>query len=307
MTTAKHSKPRVLKKGDTIGITSPASPFFSQNLKTGIGYLRKLGFKVKVPDSVYQYRQYNIGEDRQKAKEIHALFKDPDVRAIFCAKGGYGSIRLLQHLDADLIRAHPKIFMGYSDISFLLNYLTGVCGMVSFHGPMLLGEIHKDMPHVKQAEMLAALTGTKPLGKLTHKNIQVVRKGKASGILLGGCLTSLVRMLGTPYALNTDGAILFLEDVSETATNVEEMLFHLKIAGKLAHVRGIVFGQMFNCGSQSVLMHRIANSLSDIKVPILFGFPSGHSFSNITLPLGVRVTLDTSIPALVFREVAVRA
>ncbi len=294
-----------MTKGDTIGIISPASPFFAQNIKAGAHYLKKLGFKVKIPSTLFHYRKYNLREDKEKAKEIHALFKDPAVRAIFCAKGGYGCIRILPYLDVELIRLHPKILMGYSDESLLLNFLLGRCGMVSFHGPMVVGEISRDMPHVKENEMLAALMRRKPLGALTHKNLRVIRRGKANGILMGGCLTSLVRTLGTPYEIDTTGAILFLEDVSETPTNIEEMLFHLKLAGKLQNIHGLVFGKMYNCGSESVLIHRINNSLADIRVPMLFGFPSGHSFSNITLPLGVRVTLDTSAPALIIRESAV--
>ncbi len=304
-TVIQYIKPPALAKGDTVAIVSPSSSFFFQNIKPGTQALRSLGFKVKTPETLFHYRKYNLREDKEKAKEIHAMFKDPLVKGIFCAKGGYGAIRLLPHLDADLIRSHPKIFMGYSDASFLLNYLVGQCGLVSFHGPMVIGEISREMPHVKEKGMLSSLMGGRPLGKVTHKNIQVIRKGKASGILLGGCLTSLVRMMGTPYELDTSGSILFLEDVSETPTNVEEMLFHLKIGGKFEKIHGLVFGQMVHCGSQSMLIHRIANCLSDIKVPMLFGFPSGHSFSNITLPLGVRVTLDSDLPALVFRETAV--
>ena len=305
MKDGKYIKPRALAKGDTIGIVSPASPFSSQNIRPGVQQFRRLGFKVKTPDTLFDYRKYNLREDREKAREIHLLFKDPKVRAIFCAKGGYGCIRLLPHLDADLIRAHPKIFIGYSDASFLLNFFLGKCGMVAFHGPMVLGEISEDMPHAKRDAMLVALTGKRPLRTMMHKNIQVLKKGKATGILMGGCLTSLVRLLGTPYEVDTAGTILFLEDVSETATNIEEMLFHLKIAGKLDKIDGLVFGQMYHCGHPSLLMHRISAVLADLDVPMLFGFPSGHSFSNITLPLGVRATLDTKIPGLVVRETAV--
>lgn len=305
MSAGKYIKPHALSKGDTIGVISPASPFFSQNLKSGVQHLRRMGFKVNTPDSVFDYRKYDLREDKLKAKEIHSLFRDPKVKAIFCAKGGYGTIRLLPHLDADLIRSHPKIFMGYSDASFLLNFLIARCGLVCFHGPMVVGEMSHDMPHGKEAGMMAALTGRKPLGIVTHKNIQVLRKGKAAGVLVGGCLTSMVRTLGTPYEIDSAGAILFLEDVSETPTNVEEMLFHMKLAGKFDKVHGLVFGQMYNCGSQKVLMHRIAETLADIPVPMLFGFPSGHSFSNITLPLGIRATLDSKVPGLVFREAAV--
>ena len=305
MSAGKYIKPRALSKGDTIGVISPASPFFSQNLESGVQHLHKLGFKVKTPDSVFDYRKYDLREDILKAKEIHSLFRDPKVKAIFCAKGGYGCIRLLPHLDADLLRAHPKIFMGYSDTSFLLNFLISRCGLVCFHGPMVVGEMSHVMPHAKEAGMLAALMGRKPLGVLTHKNILVLRKGKASGVLVGGCLTSLVRMLGTPYEIDTTGAILFLEDVSETPTNIEEMLFHMKLAGKFDKIHGLVFGQMYNCGSQKALMRRIAESLDDIAVPMLFGFPSGHSFSNITLPMGIRATLDSRVPGLIFREAAV--
>ena len=305
MSVEKYTKPPALTKGDTIGIIAPSSPFFSKNLNSGVQHLRQFGFKVKIPASVFEYRKYDLHGDKAKAKEIHALFRDPAVKAIFCAKGGYGCIRLLPHLDANLIRAHPKIFMGYSDTSFILNFLLSRCNLVCFHGPMVLGELSRDMPQVKQKEMLTALTGRKALGKLTHKNIQVIKKGKASGILMGGCLSSLVRILGTSYEINTEGAILFLEDISESPTNIEEMLFHLKIAGKLDKVHGLVFGQMYNCGSPNVLMHRIAESLADIAVPMLFGFPSGHSFSNITLPLGMRVTLDSKVPGLIFRQIAV--
>ncbi len=305
MSAAQYIKPKALAKGDTIGIVAPASSSVPHNVKNAVRALKRMGFKVLTPDSVFAPRRYTLREDREKAEEIHEMFRRPEVKAVFCAKGGYGCIRVLPHLSAKVLRENPKIFMGYSDASFLLNFLVSRCGMVAFHGPMVVGDMSREMPQAKQQTLWNALMRRKPLGKLTHKNLRVLRKGKATGVLLGGCLTSLVRLLGTPEALNTDGAILFLEDISESPVNIEEMLFQLKIAGKFAKIRGLVFGQMRLCGPSEPLMRRIRAALADVRVPMLFGFPSGHSFSNITLPLGVKATLDTALPGLIVREAAV--
>ncbi|MBU1853321.1 MAG: LD-carboxypeptidase [Candidatus Omnitrophica bacterium] len=308
----KIKKPSALKKGDTIGIVAPAWSFDTENFKKGISKLCGLGFRLKYNQSIFNRHWSMAGYDIKRAEQINKMFADKDVKAIFCAKAGYGSMRTLPYLDKRIILRNPKIFLGYSDITALLSYLNNVTKMVVFHGPVVSGEIHSDMNTFTLRYLLRVLTQTSPLGELKFPMLKSLRRGKASGILAGGNMSMIMSVIGTPYDIDTRGKILFLEDVGEDLETIDDYLVQLKFAQKLKYVKGIVFGRMIRCvdysGKKYTIRHILNDILSDVKIPIIYGFPSGHRVAgdiNVTLPLGVHVTLDADNARIIINEAAV--
>lgn len=300
-------------EGDAIGIVAPAWSFDQNNFRRGVEHLRRLGFRVKYDRRVFNKYWNMAGHDHERAQQINDMFGDPGVKAILCAKAGYGSARTIPYLDARVIRAHPKIFVGYSDITILLNYLQRVAGMVVFHGPVVSGEIHESMNPQTLDSLLRAITSPKPVGEIRAPTLKALRPGRASGSLVGGNMSLFISSIGTAYDMDTDGAILFLEDIGEDLEVIDNYLMHLKLAGKLKKVRGIVFGTMIDCidhsGKRYTIQDILKDILGDIAVPILYGFPSGHRVPgefSATLPLGTRVTIDSSRPSVTFDEAGVR-
>ncbi|MBU4313125.1 MAG: LD-carboxypeptidase [Candidatus Omnitrophica bacterium] len=309
----KPRKPMRLNKGDTVGIVAPAWSFDQHKFRQGVNKLRTLGFRVKFERSIFSRYWSMAGYDRERAGQINRMFADKSVKAIFCAKAGYGSIRTIPYLNKHIIRRNPKIFIGYSDITILLSYLYKVGRMVVFHGPVVAGEIHENMNSVTLHHLLKAITDPASPGEERFPTIKTIRSGRGSGILVGGNMSLLVNAIGTPYDINTDNKILFLEDVGEDLETIDHYLMHFKLAGKLRKIKGMVLGRMLGCIDRSGKKHNIknvlCNILSDVKVPIIYGFPSGHKVPgelNVTLPFGVSVTLDAYKPALIFNESGVR-
>jgi muramoyltetrapeptide carboxypeptidase len=291
-------KPPALQPGDTIGIIAPASNIKRELLEAGCDTLRRIGYKPFYFDSILEKDLYFAGSADRRARELNEMFTRDDVRAIICARGGYGANYLLETLNLENIKTHPKIFVGYSDITSLLTYISDAVGLVTFHGPM----VTKDFAHedgVDSASWEASLNGTSAwaLEFGRESGAKALQKGSAEGILYGGCLSMLVASLGTPYELHTAGTILFMEDMAEKPYQIDRMLMQLKLAGKFADVRGIVFGEMLDCVQNKdqgyTLEEVVLRVVSDLGVPVAYGLRSGHaSHRNITLPLGVRATLD---------------
>lgn len=312
MSSLYPTKPPRLKRGDTIGIIAPAWSFDSANFERGVEKLKALGFRVKYDASIFGKYWSMAGYDKERAAQINFMFADRQVKAIFCAKAGYGSIRTLPYLKTEIIRRNPKIFVGYSDITILLYYLHRAGGMVVFHGPVVSGEIYEGMNPVNIDFLLSAIMEPSALGEIGFTSLKVLRNGKAKGILVGGNLSLVISAIGTPYDIDTDNKILFLEDIGEDLEVIDNCIMHLKLAGKFRKVKGLVFGRMVDCVDDSGYRHTIEDvlhdTLRDIDVPVLYGFPSGHRAEgdlNITLPMGVSVTLDTDKPALIINEPAV--
>lgn len=308
-----RKKPLCLRKGDTVGIIAPAWSFDHEKFKHGVAKLKSLGFKVRYERSIFSRYWSMAGYDKERASQINRMFADKNIKAIFCAKAGYGSIRTIPYLNKRLIRKNPKIFIGYSDITILLSYLYSIGCMSVFHGPVVSGEIHEKMNSSTLHYLLKAITETIPSGPMKFSTLKSLRRGKATGVLVGGNMSLLVSAIGTPYDIDTDNKILFLEDVGEDLETIDHYLMHFKLAGKLKKIKGIVFGRMLGCVDRSGRKHSIKKILSDIlkdiKVPVIYGFPSGHKISgeaNVTIPFGVLVTLDAYRPALIFHESGVR-
>ena len=289
-------KPPALRPGDTVGIVAPASNVNRGDLEAGCEALRRAGYRPFYLDSILDRDVYFAGSVERRVRELEAMFERDDVRAIVCARGGYGANYLLNQLDLEKIEAHPKIFVGYSDITSLLTHFTDVAGLVTFHGPMAA----KDWTHedgVNLASWQSALSQSAPWNVPLNKEATGLVDGKAQGMLYGGCLSILVASLGTPYEIKTTGAILFLEDIAAKPFQIDRMLMQLKLAGHLEAVQGIVFGEMLDCTQSPTqdytLQEVIVRIVGDLGIPVAFGVKSGHVTSgNITLPFGVQASLS---------------
>jgi muramoyltetrapeptide carboxypeptidase len=291
-------KPPALQPGDTIGIIAPASNIKRELLDAGCKALRRLGYEPVYFDSILEKNLYFAGTNERRARELEEMFSRDDVRAIVCARGGYGANYLLDSLNLEKIKAHPKIFVGYSDVTTLMTYILDTAGLVTFHGPMVTKDfVHSDGVDVASWE--AALTGASrwSLDLGAESGVKPLRAGSAEGILYGGCLSMLAASLGTPYEIHSAGTILFIEDVAAKPYQIDRMLMQLKLAGKFAGVRGIIFGEMLDClqnQDQGYSLEEIVlRVIGDLGLPVAYGLRSGHvSRQNVTLPFGVSAALN---------------
>jgi muramoyltetrapeptide carboxypeptidase len=305
-------RPRRLRQGDTVGIVAPAWSFDPENFRRGVEELKEMGFRVKYENAIFSNYWSMAGYDKERAAQINRMFSDKEVKAIFCAKAGYGSIRTIPYLDKKIISNNPKIFVGYSDITILLYYLYKIARMVVFHGPVVSGEMRPEMNSISRDCLLRAITQPEPMGSIECASLKILRPGRASGVLIGGNLSMVISAIGTPYDINTENKILFIEDIGEDLEVIDSYIMHLKLAGKLEKVKGIVFGRMVDCvddsGNKYTIKDIMDDNLKDMDIPIIYGFPSGHRKPgdiNITLPVGVSVTLDADKPALFINGAAV--
>lgn len=286
------NKPGHLNKGAKIGVVATAGCVEEGSLTTGIATISARGFQVELSPGVYGSKGYLAGSEEQRASDLDGLFRRSDIAAIFCARGGFGSVQILPRLDKKAIRKYPKIFVGYSDVSILLNWLVQHCGMVVFHGPMVAMDLARGLKARSEEHFWATLTGVKRNWDL--KLGEVVRGGAARAEMVGGCLSVLVTTLGTPYAIDTAGKILFLEDVGEKPYRIDRMLTHLKMAGKLENLAGMVFGDFTQCEGEGPrdVKQIIVEHFSDAPYPVVMGLAAGHGEENLLLPFGVEMALD---------------
>ena len=313
-------KPRVLKQGDTVGLITP-STFVSDpdELETASRTLDYFGLKAKWGKNVKKRSGYLGGSIEERVSDLHTMFADPEVKGVFCIRGGYGSAQLLPAIDFDLIRRNPKIFVGYSDITALHLAIGKRTGLVTFHGPVALS----GFSDYTQKFYKKALFETGPIGSLTnppesnklrprHK-LRTVRPGKGRGTLTGGNLTLIATTMGTPYEIETAGRILFIEDVGEEPYSMDRMLTQLRISGKLEQAAGIVFGECAGCTSRKfdpsftnsfTLGEVVDEILGKLKIPVLAGLTIGHTEDQLTLPEGVMAMLDADKGELVIEESA---
>jgi len=304
-------KPAALRPGDVVGIVAPASNIQRPALDAGCEALRRAGYRPFYFDSILERDLYFAGSVERRARELEDMFLNDEVRTIVCARGGYGANYLLNAVDLEKIKTHPKIFAGYSDITALLTYFADSAGFITFHGPMEA----KDWNHeggVDLPSWQSALSGTDAWDVPLNAGVTGVVDGAAEGILYGGCLSILVASLGTPYEVKTAGTILFLEDLAAKPYQIDRMLMQLKLGGHLDAVRGIVFGEMLECIQTAnqgyTLQEVIQRIVGDLGLPVAFGVRSGHVTSgNITLPFGVqaRLVVDAGRVSLRILEAAV--
>ncbi|MGC2656760.1 MAG: LD-carboxypeptidase [Bryobacteraceae bacterium] len=318
--TRKIVKPPVLKAGDTAGIVSPSTQVTDPDkLELAMKTIEYFGLKAKWGASVRTHRAQGVATVAERVDDLHAMFRDPDVRVVFCIRGGYGAGQLLANLDYGLIANNPKIFIGYSDITALHLAIHQMTGLVTFHGPVVLSEF---TPYTQDC-FRRALFSKEPLGTLGNPaesnmlrpahRLRTIREGRASGRLMGGNLTLISTLMGTPYEIDVKDKLFFTEDVGEEPYRIDRMLTQLRLAGKLNSAAAIVFGECLDCRPNDykpsfawnmtfgeVLDDRFAG----VTVPILSGLTIGHTADQLTLPLGIQSTLDAGKGLLIVEESA---
>ena len=286
--------------GSTLGIIAPASNITKDALEAGCATLTRLGYKPFYFDSILERDLYFAGDHQRRAWELHEMYKREEIKAVVCARGGYGCNHLLPLLDLELIRLNPKRLIGYSDVTTLLTWITEQADVVTFHGPM----VAKDYAELWESKLtdrdgLTAIALQHDSWSVEQCSLNAQpRPGSATGVLYGGCLSMLAASLGTPYEIQTAGTILFMEDINTKPYQIDRMLMQLKLAGKFRDVRGIVFGEMLGCsqpgGQDYSLEEVVIRILGDLEIPIGFGLMSGHvshTGSNRTLAIGTQVSL----------------
>ena len=309
-------RPAALRAGSTLAVLSPASATKPELVEAGMEALRGLGYRtVPMPHALERGPLYYAGTVEQRVGDLHAAFADAEIDGIVCTRGGWGSAELLPHLDAGLVRANPKVFVGYSDHTALHVWLAREAGLVTFHGPMAAADFAR-AEGFDRASWQHALGGDAEWSLTASDGLRVLRGGTAEGTLAGGCLSILAEGLGTPYAMLPASAqeprILFLEDIGTKPYQWDRMLLHLRYAGLLEHVSGIVFGDMRQCVAaeeEALLEAAVLHALADFAGPVAIGLRSAHvDGANLTLPLGVRVRLELNAagnPQMEFLEAAV--
>ncbi|RLQ86759.1 LD-carboxypeptidase [Planomicrobium sp. Y74] len=290
--------PKRLKKGDTVGVIAPSSPPNQENLEKALPFLEELGLKVKMGKSVKAKYGYLAGDDDARLADLHEMFEDPEVAGIICAGGGYGAARYADRIDYAMIKENPKVFWGYSDITFLHTAIGQFSDLVTFHGPMLASDVGKDTFHERSGRMFGQIFG--PFELFYSEEIApltTLRGGVAEGELVGGNLSLIRSSIGTKCDLDVAGKILLIEDIDETPYQVDEMLNHLKMARKLEQVAGIVVGDFKNAEPKEPekslsLDHVLGHYLGNLNVPVVKGFKIGHCEPHFSVPLGVKARLD---------------
>jgi muramoyltetrapeptide carboxypeptidase len=306
-------KPKRLYPGDTIGVIAPASPGDSELAIAGVSWLEEQGFRVQLGTTVNQTLGYLSGSDAARAADINTMFASPTIDGIICLRGGYGTMRLLELLDYSLIRAHPKVFVGYSDITALHTSIGQRTGLITFHGPMVSSDMGKGLSDYTQDYFFRAVTAPGPLGSVINPPLcaspSFIVPGAAKGYLTGGNLSLIVATLGTPYEIDTCGKILCLEEVGEAPYRIDRMLTQLLLAGKLQAAAGIVFDVCADCDKETeppsfTVAEVLQDRLGGLAKPVLYHLHFGHTTDKATLPLGVMAVLESQKDGLEIIETA---
>ena len=303
-------KPNSLKPNSTIGIVSPSSWMNKDDMKTAISVFENKGYKIILGDYVYQKKDTFAGTPEQRAKDINDMFANPEIDAIICARGGYGSNRVLPLLDYNLIKNNPKIFMGYSDITNILIAISQVSKIITFHGPMLTsfknGNVDYSFNLIEKT--LNQFTNLK-INSPAKLPITTLKNGFAEGNLTGGNISLIVSQIGTQNQIKTDNSILFIEDTDEYLYALERMLIHMKESGLLNKIKGLIVGEMTDIHDQKIPFGKstdeiILDIFSDLDIPIISNFPCGHGEFQATLPISINAQLDANsqIPSITLLE-----
>lgn len=307
-------KPPKLSAGETVGVVAPASCGDFDRVMAAVRYLEGLGLHVRLGEAVANRRGYLAGTDEQRAADLMAMFADEEIRAIFCARGGYGTARIADLLDYDVIRNNPKIFWGYSDITFLLTAFFQKAGLIGFHGPMLSSDVASDDVDPLTLQTFRQLLSPQTLRyDETVSPLYVMVDGEASGRIIGGNLTLLVSTLGTPYELDTTDKLLFIEEIEEEPYRIDRMLNQLRMAGKLDDAAGIILGDFHDCepvkrkGASLTLEEVLDDYLAPLSIPVIGGFRIGHCNPNLAIPIGAVGSINTKKKTFIVEEPGVEA
>lgn len=307
-------KPKTLKKGDTIGLIAPSSPVSHHDLvEESITKLTEFGYKVVVGESCYGTYGYLSGEDSIRANDVNQMFANPQIDAILCIRGGYGTPRIVDRLDYEMIAKNPKLFLGYSDITTIHIALYQKCNLVTFHSPMPASDMLREFDEFSKDSFFRTVTSAEPLGEIKNpvgEEIKSLVKGTASGPIVGGNLSLVAATIGTPFELDTKGKLLFLEDIDEEPYCVDRMLSQLRLAGKFDDCNGVILGDWNNCEPKDrskpnlTLMEVFQDIIIPAGKPTIYNLKAGHCAPKITLPLGVEAFLDANECKLTIKEAA---
>ncbi len=285
--------PPPVVSGGTIGVVAPGGAVNEDALASGVRALEAMGYRVRLGAHVLARHRFYAGEPALRLADLTTMIADAEVGAVICARGGHGSTHVLEHLDPALFAANPKLVVGYSDVSPLLGWIVERCGIVAIHGPMVATDLARGVSERTAARLRVLLTAPTTAWRETVP--ETLRPGVATGRLVGGCLSSLVALLGTPWAIETDGAVLFLEDVGERPFRIDRMLTHLRLAGKLDRVVGVVLGAFADrdgSGGEDAAREVFEDFFATAPFPVVAGFPAGHLSENLPLALGLPVRVD---------------
>ncbi|AYF51095.1 LD-carboxypeptidase [Pseudomonas fluorescens] len=304
MTTQLAAAVPALRSEGTIALIAPAGPAALDVEKAG-QWMRARGYDLRIFPGVYERDGYLAGCDDVRLHDLHTAFADPEIDAIFCLRGGYGTPRLLDRLDFDLLRANPKPFVGYSDITAVHLAISRYAGFVTFHGPMLNADLLGDKQQPTESSLFSLLRGQLGSGSLLAHPVAypltTIEPGIACGRLLGGNLSMIAAVMGTPFEIDAQGIILLIEDVNEPIYRIDRLLTHLRLAGKLAQVTGVLVGDV--AGVDAVALERLLKqTFAPLGIPVLSGWRSGHCDPNLTLPMGALVRLDAGEKRLVLEQ-----
>ncbi len=291
----RMKRPMTLKPGSMLGVCAPSARFDTEKLNLGIGVLKELGFKVKVPVEIFKKKRYLAGDDMVRANVINSLFLDPEIDGIICARGGYGAIRILDHLNWDIIKQNPKPFIGFSDNTAILLAIIEKTGNGVIHGPNVVS--------FAQAQKKTMDTFYETLNtsfdKIDIANGRIIKPGECTGVLKGGNLATISHLLGTRYQPDFKEAVLFLEDIGEPAYKIDRMLTQMKMAGLFEGIRGVIIGSFENCDNDEYVEDILFEIFEEYNVPVLSGLNSGHGKVNLSICMGTQIKMDTK-PARIF-------
>ncbi|MEW6194615.1 MAG: LD-carboxypeptidase [Bacteroidota bacterium] len=308
-------KPKKLKPGDAIGIISPASsPDDLTKINSGVHYLEKLGYRVEVGKNVGLQEGYLAGSDLDRLNDLHDMFKNKHIKAIFSIRGGYGSGRLLDKIDYRMIRNNPKIFVGYSDINALQMAFYTKCGLITFAGPMVAVDFHDEVSPFTEEVFWRTITSNKKIGRIKNprnEKIYVLTKGRAQGRLIGGNLSIFASLIGTEYFPKIKDAVLLLEDINEAPYRIDRMFNQLKLAKIFKQIKAVVLGHFVNCiepdttKKSFTLNEVVIEYFQRMKIPVMYNLRHGHVKENITMPFGIKCVVNASRGFIEINENAV--
>ncbi|MBU0995698.1 MAG: LD-carboxypeptidase [Proteobacteria bacterium] len=289
MNDQKKIIPDSLTTGDTIGIVAPAGSADMDRFGKGIEVLKDMGFQVVVPDDLFSPESYLAAPDYQRADIFNQMIADRAIKALICARGGFGTLRILSLVDFNSIRAHPKIVVGFSDITALIVNIYLKSGVVTYHGPVVT--TLADAPMQTIDVLKGALTSGQSY-QADFDQLASIQAGQAEGPLIGGNLATLCHLTGTPFMPDYDGHILFLEDIDEPLYKIDRMLTQMELTGSFNHVNGVVLGAFENCGDIELIYKLFHEKFHKHEIPVVGGLEIGHSHANVTIPIGAFAVVD---------------
>lgn len=295
-------RPRALKPGDQIAIVGASSSATPERTGTAAEWLRNRGFRVKLAGNLFETeRTYLAGPDDRRATELNRFLRDSSVDAFFFSRGGYGAMRILEQIDWDALRSHPRPLVGYSDVTALHQAAACRSGIAGFHGPMLEFDLFDGLSDERERWLWSMLGGVAP-NVWNFEDRQVLAPGRAEGIAFGGCLSLTTALVGTDWDFWIDDGIWFWEDVGEPVYRIDRMLTHLRLSGRLARLRAVMIGELKDCGgSDPAELDLLLNEFFGARgIPVIRDLPFGHCGNNLLMPIGVPAIIDTSRGSITF-------